>query len=319
MTVEIGYTLSSEEQRPEDLVRYARRAEDAGFAFAVISDHFHPWVDRQGQSPFVWAVIGAVAEATEHLRLGTGVTCPTIRIHPAIIAQAAATAACLMPGRFFLGVGTGENLNEHVLGDRWPPAATRLDMLEEGIEIIRKLWRGGMQNHRGRFFTVENARIYSLPDQVPPILVAAAGEKATRLAATEGDGFIGVAPKKEMIEKFESSGGRGKPKYGQIHVCWAEDEASARKTAHEWWPNAAIKGELGQELPLPRHFEQAAESVSEDDVAETVICGPDPERHIAGIKEYADAGYDHVWVHQIGPDQNGFFDFYSNQVLPKLM
>ena len=170
---EIGYALSSEEHAPADLVRYARLAEERGFTYALISDHFHPWTDRQGQSPFVWSVIGAIAEATERLRLGTGVTCPTIRIHPAIIAQAAATAAALMPGRFFLGVGTGENLNEHILGDRWPEGRVRLEMLEEAIEVIRLLWQGGYQSHHGTHYTVEQARLYTLPDEPPPIMVAA--------------------------------------------------------------------------------------------------------------------------------------------------
>src|SRR5256714_6294881 len=184
---EIGYTLSSEEHRPGDLVRFAQRAEEVGFAFALISDHFHPWTDRQGQSPFVWSVIGAIAQATEHLRLGTGVTCPTIRIHPAIVAQAAATSASLMPGRFFLGVGSGENLNEHILGDRWPPTDVRLEMLEEAVHVIRELWKGEVTNHHGAHYTVENARIYTLPDQLPPTHLAAAGTKPSEAAAPTGD------------------------------------------------------------------------------------------------------------------------------------
>jgi coenzyme F420-dependent glucose-6-phosphate dehydrogenase len=314
---EIGYALSCEEQGPAQLVRNALRAEDAGFTFALISDHYHPWTDRQGQSPFVWSVIGAIAEATHTLSLGTGVTCPTMRIHPAVIAQAAATSAVMMPGRFFLGVGSGENLNEHIIGEHWPPADIRQDMLEEAVEIIRQLWEGGSQSYHGAYYFVENAQIYTLPRVAPPIMVAAGGSSAAELAARVGDGLIGTAPEKELIQRFHEAGGSG-PIYGQITVCWGPDEPGARKTAHEWWPNAAIKGELGQELPLPRHFEQAAGSVTEDDVAEAIICGPDPERHIEGIHKYIDAGYTHVYVHQVGPDQKGFFNFYSDQVLQKL-
>jgi G6PDH family F420-dependent oxidoreductase len=311
---ELGYALSSEEHRPADLVRHGRLAEERGFSFALVSDHFHPWTDRQGQSPFVWGVVGAIAQATDRLRLGTGVTCPTIRIHPAIIAQAAATAAVLMPGRFFLGLGTGENLNEHVLGDRWPEGEVRLELLTEAIEVIRLLWQGGYQSHRGRHYTVEQARLYTLPEEPPPIVVAAAKPDAARLAAT-ADGLVGTAPDPELLAAFESAGGEGKPRYGQLTVCWAEDEARARKTALEWWPNAALPGDLGQELALPRHFEQAAELVTEADVAEKVLCGPDPAAHLAAIDEFAEAGYDHVYVHQVGPDQEGFLDFYAREIL----
>ena len=316
--VEIGYALSSEEHPPSDLVRFARQAEESGFSFAFISDHYHPWIDRQGHSPFVWSVIGGISEATERIKLSTGVTCPTMRIHPAVIAHAAATAACMMPGRFILGVGSGENLNEHILGMGWPEPEIRLDMLTEAIEIIRLLWEGGSKSHYGEHYVVENARVYDLPDEPPPILVAAAGEKATELAGNVGDGFIGTSPDKEQVQTFEKAGGAGKPKYGMLHVCWNQDEQSARKTAHEWWPNTSIKGELGQELPLPRHFEQAAEMVTEDDVATAVICGPDPQPHIDAIREYADAGFDHVYVHQVGPDQEGFMRFYQQEVLPKV-
>jgi G6PDH family F420-dependent oxidoreductase len=258
--------------------------------------------------------VGAIAQATDRLRLGTGVTCPTIRIHPAIIAQAAATAAVLMPGRFFLGLGTGENLNEHVLGDRWPEGEVRLELLTEAIEVIRLLWQGGYQSHRGRHYTVEQARLYTLPEEPPPIVVAAAKPDAARLAAT-ADGLVGTAPDPELLAAFESAGGEGKPRYGQLTVCWAEDEARARKTALEWWPNAALPGDLGQELALPRHFEQAAELVTEADVAEKVLCGPDPAAHLSAIDEFAEAGYDHVYVHQVGPDQEGFLDFYAREIL----
>ena len=312
---ELGYALSSEEHAPNTLVANARRAEEVGFTHALVSDHFHPWIDKQGHSPFVWAVIGGIAQVTDKIEIGTGVTCPMIRTHPAVIAQAAATSAAMLPGRFFLGVGSGENLNEHVLGDRWPPGEVRLEMLEEAVEDMRQLWQGGYQSHHGRHYTVENARIYTLPEEPPPLLVAASKEGAAELAA-RNDGLIGTAPDEDVLKAFAAGGGKGKPAYGQVTVCWANTEDEAKKTACEWWPNAAVKGDLSQELALPLHFEQAAKMVNEDDVAEAVVCGPDPEAHLAKIREYEDAGYDHVYVHQVGPDQEGFFDFYQREVLP---
>jgi coenzyme F420-dependent glucose-6-phosphate dehydrogenase len=316
--VEIGYALSCEEHLPNDLIRYARRAEETGFTFALISDHYHPWVDRQGQSPFVWSVIGGIAQTTQHLRLGTGVTCPTMRIHPAIIAQAAATSATMMPGRFFLGVGTGENLNEHILGHRWPPHDIRLAKLEEAVKVIRLLWQGETCTHRGQHYTVENARIYTLPDELPPIMVAASGQHAAEVAGRIGDGLINVAPVEDIVEHFQRAGGNGKPRYGQLTVCWAQDEAAGRQMAHEYWPNSGVQGELSQELPSPAFFEQAAKMVREEDIAEKIPCGPDAERHIKQIKAFVEAGFDHVYIHQIGPDQEGFFQFYERHVLPKL-
>jgi G6PDH family F420-dependent oxidoreductase len=240
-----------------------------------------------------------------------------IRIHPAIIAQAAATSEAMMPGRFFLGVGTGENLNEHILGDRWPEVDVRLEMLEEAVGVIRKLWSGSLTSHHGRHYTVENARIYTVPEELPPIYVAGAGQKAADLAGRIGDGYIGTAPDEESMSTFDQAGGQGKPRYGQLTVCWAEDEASALQTAKEWWPNLAVPGQLSQELPLPATFEQAAKLVRDEDM-QVIPLGPDPEQHLASIREYFDAGYDHVYVHQIGPDQEGFFRFYEREVMPKL-
>ena len=313
---EIGYWLSSEEHTPLELVRNARAAEEAGFRHAMISDHYHPWVDEQGHSAFVWGTIGGIAAATERLSLGTGVTCPMIRIHPAVIAQAAATAGAMMPGRFVLGLGTGENLNEHILGDRWPSGWERLEMLREAIEVIRLLWQGGYQSHRGTHYRVDEARIYTLPEQLPPIAVAAAKPGAAQLAG-ENDGLIAVSPDRELVDEFESAGGEGKPRHGQLSICWAESEAEARKTAFRVWPNAGVEGELSQELPLPRHFEQATEMVEEEDVAGSMPCGPDPEPVIQSIQEYLDAGFDHVYLHQIGPDQDGFFEFAKREILPR--
>ena len=317
--MEIGYKLSSEEHPARSLVDNARKAEDAGFSFALISDHYHPWIDKQGESPFVWGVLGAIAATTEHLRVGTGVTCPTIRIHPAILAQATATAASLMPGRFFFGVGSGENLNEHVLGDHWPEAPVRLEMLAEAIEVIRLLWQGGQKSHHGRHYTVENARLYSLPEDPAPIYVAAAGEKAADLAGRVGDGLIGTSPDDEAIKVFEKSGGKDKPKYCEVQVCWAESDSAAKKTAHEWWPNAVFGGQLGQDLALPSLFEAVAEHIDPDDLTDSVSLGPDPDAHIEGIRKFMDAGYTHLCIHQIGPDQDGFFEFYRDEVLPKLL
>lgn len=317
MTAQIGYTLSSEEFGPGELVHHAELAERAGFDFASISDHFHPWVDAQGNSPFVWAVLGGVSQVTERIRVGTGVTCPTIRIHPAIVAHAAATAAAMLPGRFWLGVGAGENLNEHILGDRWPPAPVRHEMLEEAVEVIRSLWEGGLTSHRGRHYTVENARLYTLPDEPPPIYVATGGEKATELAGRIGDGMFGLIPDSSVIEGFERAGGSG-PKIGQVHVCWAEDPDHARLTAMKFWPNGAVPGNLNWELPLPSLFEDAAEMVDADDIAENIVCGPDPEAHLSAVREFIDAGYDHVYLHQVGPDQEGFIEFAEKELLPEL-
>jgi coenzyme F420-dependent glucose-6-phosphate dehydrogenase len=315
---EFGYALSSEEHPPDALVRNARRAEEAGFTFALISDHFHPWTDRQGQSPFVWSVIGGIAASTERLRVGTGVTCPMIRTHPAIIAQAAATCAAMMPSRFFLGVGSGENLNEHIVGAYWPPSEVRLDMLKEAVAVIRLLWQGETESHQGRYYTVDNARIYTLPREVPPIYVAAGGSKSASLAGHIGDGLIATSPSKETVEQFERNGGIDKPRYGKLTVCWAEDQGVACRTAREWWPTAVLKGELGQELRLPTHFEQATADVTEEQVAEEIVCGPDPQRHIEAICKFLEAGFDDVYVHQVGPDQEGFFRFYEREVLPTL-
>ena len=313
-----GYKLSSEEHGPLDLVAQARRAEEVGFSFAAISDHFHPWIDKQGHSPFVWGVLGAIAQSTERLELLTGVTCPTVRMHPAIVAHAASTAACLLPGRFTLGVGSGENLNEHITGARWPSAPVRLEMLEEAVEVMRLLWQGGLQSHRGRHYTVENARLYDLPDEPIPVAVAAGGKRAGRLAARIGDALVSVAPDADLADYFKREAGEDKPRYAEVNVCWAADESTARETVTEWWPVAGFKGQLMQELALPSLFEAGAEMVQEDDVVATVACGPDPEVHAGEIRKFADSGYDHVWIHQIGPDQSGFFDFYEKEVLPLL-
>lgn len=313
---EIGYFLSSEEHGPSALTQFAQMGEQAGFRSVLISDHFHPWTERQGQSPFVWSVIGAIA-ATTKLHVTTGVTCPTVRTHPAIVAHAAATAALLLDGRFALGVGSGENLNEHILGDRWPPADIRLEMLEEAVEVMRQLWAGGFVSHHGTHYTVENAKIYSRPEDPPPVYVSAFGPKALDLAASIGDGYVTTSPDSDSIEQYRKAGGTG-PTVAAVKVCWGKDEASARRLAHEVWATTGVPGELNQELPMPAHFEQAASTVTEEMVAESISCGPDPEVHREALRKYLDAGFDKVYVSQIGDDQKGFLDFFFRELQPKL-
>ena len=314
--VEIGYFLSSEEHGPTELLRQARLAADAGIESVWISDHFHPWLDEQGESPFVWSVIGAIAAATS-LRVTTAVTCPTIRMHPAIVAQAAATSALLLDGRFELGVGTGENLNEHILGDRWPATDERLEMLEEAVEVIRALWTGEQVSHRGEHYVVENARIYSRPDSPPPIVVSAFGPKATRLAARIGDGLASTKPDKDLLELYRDQGGTGEASAG-IKLCWAPNAEDAAKLAHRLWRTAGVPGELSQELRMPAHFDQAAQLVDVDMVADKIPCGPRVEPIVEVVGTYVDAGFDRVYLNQIGPDQEGFFRFLTDELLPAL-
>src|SRR3954447_4014123 len=300
----IGCFLSCEEFGPAELVAQARRAEEAGFHALWISDHYHPWNDEQGHSGFVWSVIGAVSRVTS-LPITTAVTCPTVRIHPAIIAQAAATSAVLLEGRFNLGVGTGEALNEHVLGTHWPEADVRLEMLEEAVAVIRTLWEGGQRSHRGRHYTVENARIYDLPDAPPPILVSGFGPKAIDVAARIGDGFVTTSPDADGIGHYRSGGGTG-PVHAGMKVCFMDDADEARRTVHRIWPNEALPGELAQILPTPSHFEQACELVSPDMLSTPV--GPDIDEHVAALQAFADAGVDELHVSQIGPDHDAFFE-----------
>jgi G6PDH family F420-dependent oxidoreductase len=314
--MKIGYSLSSEEMKPTDMLRWAQQAEEAGFSGIAISDHYHPWTDRQGQSPFVWNVLGALAAVTD-VPLTTSVTCPTVRIHPAVIAQAAATTAVMAPGRFTFGVGSGEALNEHILGNHWPEVDVRLDMLREAVEIIRRLWTGEQVSHHGAHYTVENARLYTVPDEPPPIIVSGFGPKAMKVAAEIGDGYFGTSPDSKLLETFDREGGKG-PKLALMKVCWGQDERAARELAHELWPTIGVSGELSQELPMPAHFEQASERVTVDDVADSMSCGPDPAVHLESVRKYADAGYDEVYVQQIGPDQEGFFKFWTDEVAPQL-
>ncbi|MFF3909918.1 LLM class F420-dependent oxidoreductase [Streptomyces sp. NPDC001848] len=314
---EYGYFLSCEEFGPADLIEQARMAEQAGFQRLWISDHYHPWNDAQGQSPFVWSVIGALSEAVS-LPIETAVTCPTVRMHPAVVAQAAATSAVMTGGRFRLGVGTGEALNEHILGDAWPPTTVRLEMLEEAIQIMRRLFTGEQVTHYGSHYKVENARLYTIPDEPVPIDISGFGPAATALAARVGDGYITMMPEESMVTQFRKGGGGSKPVSGGAKVCYGTDREECVRTVRELWSNELLPGEMGQVLPTPRHFEQLMPLVSEDMVRENRVCGDNVDEHVSALTAYADAGFDVVHVNQIGPDQRGFFDFYRAKVLPQL-
>ncbi|MGH8916699.1 MAG: TIGR03557 family F420-dependent LLM class oxidoreductase [Acidimicrobiia bacterium] len=315
--VEHGLTLSSEEHSPGKLVEIAVSAEDAGFDFVSISDHFHPWIGDQGHSPFVWAVLGAISQATINLEVGVGVSCPTFRIHPVISAHAAATAGCLLEGRFTWGVGSGENLNEHVLGDRWPPGDVRIEMLEEAIEVVRLLWKGESVTHRGKHYTVEDARIFDLPSPTPPIVVSAFGEEAVKLAAKHGDGLWITGLQEDVIDRYHREGGEG-PIWSQLSLCWDPDRETAVERAHRVWPNTALSGQLTQDLRTMLHIEQAVELVARDDIEAALPCGPDPEPILESIGRAADMGIDHIYLHQIGDPTQGFIEFWRDEIRPKL-
>jgi G6PDH family F420-dependent oxidoreductase len=313
----VGYFLSSEEYTPAELIEQAKGAERAGFSALWISDHYHPWVDAQGQSAFVWSTIGALSQACS-LPITTAVTCPTVRIHPAVVAQAAATSAVLLGGRFRLGVGTGEALNEHIFGDAWPEAEVRLEMLEEAMEIMRELWTGKNYSHRGKHYTVENARIYTLPETPPEILVSGFGPKATDLAGRIGDGYVSTMPDGDLVSRFRAAGGGDKVCQAGFKAAYADTEAEGARLAYEKWPNAGVPGELSQVLPSPKHFEQASQLVTEDMVKQAFVCGKDPEQHLQMIDTYARAGFDEVYVANTGPHWQGLFDLYAQHVLPKI-
>ncbi|MEV4691593.1 TIGR03557 family F420-dependent LLM class oxidoreductase [Micromonospora echinospora] len=315
--MKIGYFLSSEEYTPAELLAQARGAEQAGFEALWISDHYHPWVDAQGQSPFVWSTIGALSQVCR-LPVTTAVTCPTMRIHPAVIAQAAATSAVLHEGRFVLGVGTGEALNEHIFGDAWPQTDVRLEMLEEAVEVIRELWRGEFVNHHGKHYTVEHARIYTRPDTPPPIYVSGFGPKSIELAGRIGDGYVSTMPDADMVRRFREAGGGDKPCQGGFKAAYADSADEGARIAYERWPNAGVPGELSQVLPSPRHFEQAAELVSPEQVREAFVCGRDADAHLEMIDRYAKAGFGEVYVANTGPHWQGLFDLYRHEVLPRL-
>lgn len=311
----IGYFLSCEQYGPKELVDQAKRAEAAGFDRLWISDHLHPWNDEQGQSPFVWGVIGALSEVTS-LPVSTAVTCPSIRIHPAILASA--TAAVQLDGRFVFGVGSGEALNEHVLGDPWPSAGVRLEMLEEAIDVIRLLHRGKEISHHGLHYEVQEARIYTLPEQPVPIYVSGFGPQSAELAGRIGDGYCLVTPDAELVKTFRGAGGGDKPVQAGTKVSWDRDADAGLDAAHRLWANDGLPGQLAQILPRPRDFEDAMSLVPRDSLTDDIACGPDVDRHVAQVRSYLDADVDEVYVQQIGPDKDGFFSAWERDVLPQL-
>ena len=312
-----GYSLMCELYGPKELLAQAARAEEVGFDFVTISDHFHPWLYSQHHSPYAWSVLGALAAQTRDVELVSLVTCPTIRYHPAIVAQKAATVATMSDGRFRLGLGAGENLNEHVVGRGWPPAHVRHEMLQEAIEIMRTLWSGGYHSHEGKHFTVHDARIFTLPDEPPPLYVAASGSESVALAARAGDGLVATQPERELTEAYDEAAGAGKPKYGQLALAVDDDESRARRVAHELFRFGLPGWKVQSELPNPINFEAATSHVREEDVAEVVPCGADVDRHAEAIGQWTEAGFDHVAIVPLG-DIDLFFDFWEQDLQPRL-
>jgi coenzyme F420-dependent glucose-6-phosphate dehydrogenase len=312
-----GLTLSSELHGPTHLVDLAVAAEEVGFDFVSVSDHYHPWISEQGHSPFVWSVLGAIAARTDELEVGVGVTCPTVRMHPAVNAHAVATTACLLGDRFTWGVGSGEALNEHILGDRWPPAPQRLEMLEEAMEVMRALWTGESITHYGKHYTVEDARIFDLPDYPIPVIVSAFGDKAAQLAARVGDGLWITGIKDDVIETYREAGGSGDI-WTQLTLCWDEDEEVALDRAHRLWPNTGLPGQLGQDLRTVEHMEQATTLVTKEHLAESMAIGPEPEPILESIAQARDAGIDYIYLQQVGDPLDGFLDFWSKELQPNL-
>ncbi|GAB3213677.1 TIGR03557 family F420-dependent LLM class oxidoreductase [Marinactinospora thermotolerans] len=312
--MQIGYKLAAEAFGPDELVRQAVLAEQAGFDFVEISDHYHPWLDVQGHSPFAWTVLGAIAARTERIGLATGVTCPTVRYHPAIIAQAAATTALISGGRFVLGVGSGERLNEHVVGQEFPDSVrVRHAMLREALEIIRLLWRGGYRSYEGEYLRLEDARVFDLPEEPPLIAVAASGEVSARIAAELGDGLFATEPKGEIVEHYRAAGGDG-PGYAEVPMAWAPDEHTAAQAVLETSRWALTGWKVMSELPNPVNFDAATSTVREEDVLAQFACGPDPERYVESAQAYVDAGFDRLVMQNAGPDPDGFIDFYRKEL-----
>jgi G6PDH family F420-dependent oxidoreductase len=312
-----GYTLLCEEHDPRELVGIARRSEQAGFDFLVSSDHYHPWVPEQRHAPYAWSVLGAVAAVTERIELATLVTCPTIRYHPAVVAQKAATLALLSDGRFRLNVGAGERLNEHVVGAGWPPVDVRHDMLSEAVQIIRTLWQGGYRSFRGEHFTVEDAQVFDLPEHPVPIGVAASGRRSAALAADIADALVAIEPRPDIVGAYRDAGGGGET-WCQIAVCWGDDKTKALEVAVERFRFGRLGWKVMSELPNPVNFAAATTTVRPEDLDRTIPAGPDPERYLEAVREYTDAGFDHVAFVQIGDDQEGFFRFWNDELQPRL-
>ncbi|MFC5835575.1 TIGR03557 family F420-dependent LLM class oxidoreductase [Nonomuraea insulae] len=318
--VQIGYTLMSEQTPARELVDYAATAERIGFDYAVISDHYFPWVEEMGHSPYCWSVLGAAAQVTERLPLMTYVTCPIMRYHPAVVAQKAATMGVLSEGRFTLGLGAGENLNEHVIGEGWPPVDTRHQMFAEAVQIIKKLFSGEYVTHQGQFYDVDSAKLYDLPERPVPIGIAASGGQSAELAAEYGDVLVINDAMPEVVQQFNAAGGQGRPVYGQLALSYDTDPEAAKQRAHTLWRWASVGGwKVMAELPGPVNFAAAAGTVRPDDVARSVPCGNDVDAVVAGVRKYADAGYTHVALVQIGHDQQQpFFDWAEKELLPAL-
>jgi G6PDH family F420-dependent oxidoreductase len=312
--VAIGYTMMCEQRSPKDLVADVVRAEAAGFDFAVISDHYHPWVEAQGHSGYAWSILGAAAQATERIGLMTYVTTPIIRYHPAVVAQKAATVAILSDGRFRLGLGAGEQLNEHVVGRGFPTVDLRHEMLAEAVEIIRKLWAGGYVTHRGKHYNVESAKLFDRPETPPAIGIAASGEASCDLAGRMADMLIGTDPKPEIVKMFGKAGGAGKPVVGQPAICWGKDEAACRNLAHEQFAWSVGEWKVKSELPNTFNFESFSKVVSEEEVAQMVPCGPNLDRIVQSVKQFADAGYTELALVQIGPEQTAFCDYFAREL-----
>jgi G6PDH family F420-dependent oxidoreductase len=313
----LGYKLMSEELGPRDLVTCAVRAEEAGFAFASISDHFFPWLEEQGHSPFAWSVLGSIATATERLELVTGVTCPTLRYHPAVVAQAAATVALLSEGRFRLGLGSGERLNEHVVGGGWPSVEVRQDLLEEAIDIIKLLFEGETCSYWGEHLQLDSARLFDLPDEPPQIIVAAGGDRAAHLAAEKADGLMTAEADPDLVSEYREAGGEG-PRYVELGMCWAETDDAALATMHRYARWSTLGWAVLPELATPKAFAEASKSVRPEDLARDTPHGPDAKAYVEAIGKAVDAGFDHVVLHQIGPEQTGFFRFFERELLPAL-
>ncbi|HEX8344998.1 MAG TPA: LLM class F420-dependent oxidoreductase [Actinoplanes sp.] len=315
--MQIGYKLASEAFGPKEIIDQAVRAEQAGFDFVEMSDHFHPWLDVQGHSSFTWTVLGSIAAKTDRLGLATGVTCPTVRYHPAIIAQAAATLAIISDGRFVLGVGSGERLNEHVVGRGFPSVRGRHEMLREGLEIIRLLWSGGYQSYEGKHLQLEDARVFDLPDQLPLIAVACSGPASVKLAADLGDGIFATEPKPDLVQSYQQAGGSG-PRYAEVPVAWAPDEEQAVQAALKTSRWSVTGWKVMAELPNPVNFEAASATVTADDIRQQFACGPDVETHVQAVQEYVDAGFDRIVLMNSGPDPDGFFDFFTKELSDRL-
>jgi G6PDH family F420-dependent oxidoreductase len=315
--MQVGYKLATEAFGPEDLVRQTIRAEQAGFDFVEMSDHFHPWLDVQGHSSFTWSVLGAMAARTERIGLATGVTCPMIRYHPAVIAQAAATVQILSGNRFTLGIGAGERLNEHVVGAGWPAVRKRHEMLREALEIIRLLWQGGYRSYDGRYLQLEDARLFDLPDQLPVIAVASGGHNASTIAAELGDGLFATEPRSDLVEAYTGAGGTG-PRYAEVPMAWAADEDSAVQAALETSRWALTGWKVMSELPNPVNFDAASATVKPEDIRQQFSVGPDLDAHVQHAQPYVDAGFDHVVLQNTGPDPDGFLEVCERELIDRV-